>query len=285
MEREVTMNQQSQKAEVLRSLHTGGDLLLLPNIWDSIGARILAAKGYRAIATASAAVSASLGYQDGETIKRSTLMDILGRIAGSVDIPVSADLERGYGESLAELEQTIEQVIESGIVGLNIEDRLEKGGGLRTVEAQCQRIAAVRQVGDRLGVHLVINARVDSFVSTTFTDREQAIEEAVMRAQAYACAGADCIYPIGPGDEATVRLLRKRIASPINILGSPKAAPLSVLREVGVNRVSFGPYVFRSCLKTFVDIIEELSTNGDYAVIRNAMSPQEVGEYLRREPE
>ncbi|MGH7491184.1 MAG: isocitrate lyase/PEP mutase family protein [bacterium] len=281
------MNKRSQKekAEVLLSLHKGENLLVLPNIWDPIGARILATKGYPAIATASAAVSASLGYQDGEKINRSTLIDLLGRIARSVDVPVTADIETGYGESLSKLELTAQQVIESGVVGVNIEDSLEKGGGLRTVEEQCRRISTLRQIANRRGVHLVINARIDSFVSPLFTDVQRAMEEAVMRARAYAAAGADCIYPIGPGDEATVRMLRERIESPINILGSPTAAPLAVLQEIGINRVSFGPFVFRSCLRKFVDIVEGLRTNGDYANLSNPMSRAEVDEYLLSEHE
>src|SRR5262245_39241602 len=111
------------------------------------------------------------------------------------------------------------------------------------------------------------------------------MEEAVVRARAYVAAGADCIYPIGPGDEATARMLRDRIESPINILGSPTAAPLPVLREIGINRVSFGPFVFRSYLSKFVDIVEGLGSNGDYASIGNLMSRDEVSEFLRSEHE
>src|SRR5262245_5736797 len=286
-EGEFKMNKRSQKekANTLLSLHMGGDLLVLPNIWDPIGARILAAKGYPAVATASAAVSASLGYQDGEKINRSTLIDLLGRIARSVDVPVTADIETGYGESLSELELTAQQLIESGVVGVNIEDSLGKGAGLRSVDEQCRRIATLRQVANNRGVHLVINARVDSFVAPSFTNGQRAMEEAVIRARAYASAGADCIYPIGPGDEATVRMLRERIESPINILGAPTAAPLPVLREIGINRVSFGPFVFRSCLRKFVDIVEGLRANGDYAGLGNPMSREEIFEYLVSEHE
>jgi 2-methylisocitrate lyase-like PEP mutase family enzyme len=280
----MSKRSQKEKAEALLSLHHDGDLLVLPNIWDPIGARILAAKGYPAIATASAAVSASLGYQDGEKIKRSTLMDLLGRIARSVDVPVTADIESGYGESLSELKLTVQQVLESGVVGVNIEDRLEPGGGLRPIEEQCRRISTLRQIADEEDVHLVINARVDSFVSPSF-DAQQAMEEVETRARAYVAAGADCIYPIGPGDEATVRILREHIESPINILASTTAAPLSVLREIGVNRVSFGPYVFRACVKKFADIAEGLRNDGDYAGISDAMSREEIVEYLRSEPE
>jgi 2-methylisocitrate lyase-like PEP mutase family enzyme len=281
----MSKRSQKEKAETLLSLHFDGGLLVLPNIWDPIGARILEAKGYPAVATASAAVSASLSYQDGEKINRSTLIDILGRIARSVDVPVTADIETGYGESLSELELTAEQVIESGVVGVNIEDSQVKGAGLRSIEEQCKRISTLRQVANRHGAHLVINARVDSFVSPSFVDGQRAMEEAVVRAKAYSAAGADCIYPIGPGDEATVRMLRDRIESPINILGAPTAAPLQVLREIGINRVSFGPFVFRSCLRKFVDIVEGLSADSDYASLGNLMSREEVSEYLRSEHE
>ncbi|PYX25400.1 MAG: isocitrate lyase/phosphoenolpyruvate mutase family protein [Acidobacteria bacterium] len=279
-EAEVKLRSQKEKAEVLLSLHTNGKLLVLPNVWNPIGARILEKKGFPAVATASAAISASLGYQDGEKIKRATAIDLIGRIARIVDVPVTADIETGYAESLSELEVTAQQVVESGAVGVNIEDGLEWEGGLRAIEDQCQRISAFRKFAERCGVHLVINARTDSFVSSSFTTKEEAMEEAVARAKAFAEAGADCFYPIGPGDEITVRLLRDRIKSPINILVSPTAAPLDIMREIGVNRVSFGPYLFRSCTRKFADIVDGLLTAGDYFSFSDMMSRAEIGEYL-----
>ena len=175
---------------------------------------------------------------------------------------------------------TAQQVIESGVAGVNIEDSLDGGDVLRTVVEQCQRIATFRQVADHRGVHLVINARIDSYSSSTFTNIEEATEDAVARARAYAEAGADCIYPMGPADEATVRLLRDRIESPINILVSPTAASLSILREIGINKVSFGPFIFRSCLRKFEYIANELLTRGNYSCFSDMMSRPEVGEYL-----
>ncbi len=173
------MNRQSQpeKAKVLRSLHMGSEILILPNVWNPIGARVLVAKGYPAVATASAALSASLGYEDGEKISRSTLIEFLGRIARSVDVPVTADIEMGYGESLSELEETVRQVIDAGIVGINIEDSVEEGGVLRSSIEQCRRISTVRQIADSRGVSLVINARVDCFLSSAFLDKTEAMEE------------------------------------------------------------------------------------------------------------
>ncbi|HJU71410.1 MAG TPA: isocitrate lyase/phosphoenolpyruvate mutase family protein [Paucimonas sp.] len=270
---------QKEKAQTLRSLHLAGPMLVLPNVWNPIGALILAKKGYPAIATASAAISSSLGYHDGERITRSTFIDIVGRIARSVDVPVTADMEAGYGESLSELQDTAQQVIESGIVGINIEDGLE-GGGLRATEAQCQRIFALRQVAERLGVPLVVNARIDSYLSPSFKTSEEATEDAVARANAYSTAGADCIFPVGPADEATVRELRRRIGGPINILASPTAAPLSILRAIGINRVSFGPFIFRACLRKFADIAGDLATTDDYSCFAGMMPKAELSEYL-----
>jgi 2-methylisocitrate lyase-like PEP mutase family enzyme len=280
------MNRKSQKkkAQTFLSLHTNEELLVLPNIWNPIGARILQAKGFPAVATASEAVSASLGYEDGEKIKRSTLMDILTRIARSVEIPVTADIEKGFGESISELEDTTLQVMDSGVVGINIEDSLEGGTALRPIGEQCERIAAVRDISGSQGVHLVINARVDSFFPGIFQKKEEQIEDAVLRAKAYSEAGADCIYPIGPGDLQTLRTLRSRIASPINILATPAAEPLTVLQEIGMNRVSFGPFIFRSCLQKFVDIADELHSFKSYGCFgREMLSGADTNAFLTQE--
>ncbi len=281
----LDLRAQKRKAQALLSLHRRGDALVLLNVWDPIGARILEKKGYHAVATASAALSASLGYQDGEKIRRSTAIDLIARVARSVAIPVTADIEMGYGKSLAELEETVEQVIGSEAVGLNLEDSLKTKGRrtLRALEEQCHRIAKVRQVAERKGVSLVINARVDAYFC--LSTKEDATEEAVARAKSYSEAGADCIYPIGPGDEATIRILRGRIKGPINILASPSAAPLSVLRELGVNRVSFGPFVFRAVLRKFVEISEAVMANADYSIFGEIMTDAQVSEFLRTEPE
>jgi 2-methylisocitrate lyase-like PEP mutase family enzyme len=282
----LDLRAQKRKAETLLSLHRRGDTLVLLNVWDPIGARILEKKGYHAVATASNALSASLGYQDGEKIQRSTTIDLIARVARSVAIPVTADIEMGYAKSLTGLEETVERVIESEAVGLNLEDSLKTRGGtrmLRALEEQCQRIAKVRQVAERKGVPLVINARVDAYFC--LSTKEDATEEAVARAKAYSESGADCIYPIGPGDEATIRILRDRIKGPINILASPSAARLSVLRELRVNRVSFGPFVFRSVLRKFVEIAEAVMANADYSIFGEVMTDAQVGEFLRTEPE
>jgi 2-methylisocitrate lyase-like PEP mutase family enzyme len=281
---------QSEKATALLALHHRDrrELLLLPNVWSPIGARILEAEGYPAVATASAALSASLGYEDGERIQRSTLIGFLARIAQSVHVPVTADIERGYGESLSDLRETVTQVIDAGVAGINLEDSVQEGGHLRPTAQQCERIAAVRQIADVRGTHLVINARIDCFLpaaSSQFAEKSRAIDEAVARARAYADAGADCVYPIGPGDEPTVRTLRDRIDAPLNILASPEAASLSTMLQVGVNRVSFGPFVFRSIVQHFLDIARRLRVGQDHDCLGPVMSATEIGGFLRGDPE
>jgi 2-methylisocitrate lyase-like PEP mutase family enzyme len=218
---------------------------VLPNVWNPIGARILESEGYPAVATASAAVSAAMGYADGERIRRSTLLDVLSRISRSVAIPVTADIEAGFGASLEELRETIRLVLEAGVVGVNLEDSLVEGGSRRSIAEQSERLQVTRDVADACGVPLVINARIDGFLMEG-APRGEALDDATERARAYSAAGADSIYPIGPCDEDTVRALRDRIDHPINILAGSHALPLDVYREIGIERVSFGPFVFRA---------------------------------------
>ena len=234
----MTTAEQRRKARTLRDLHSDHAVLVLPNVWNPIGARVLASKGYPAVATASAAISSALGLEDGEKIGRQTMLEIVARISRAVAVPVTADMESGYGASLAELEDTTRRLLDTGAVGLNIEDSLEEGGPLRLADEQAERIATVRETAAAQGIDLVINARVDSFLSDRFGDPEERIEEAVARAEVYGRAGADCIYPIGPGDAETLTVLRSRIDLPLNALATPAAAPLDRMAAIGIDRVS-----------------------------------------------
>jgi 2-methylisocitrate lyase-like PEP mutase family enzyme len=272
---------QRDKAQALLSLHTSGELLVLPNIWDPIGARILEDRGYPAIATASAAIAESLGFADGENLRLETLLEVLWRISKSVNVPVTADIEAGYSNTVDELKEAIHRVMETGVVGVNIEDSLVEAGPLRPMAEQCERISVIRDIAATHGLHIVINARVDSFLSSSFSSSQEKIEDAILRAKAYAGAGADCIYPIGPGDRETLSLLRERIKAPLNVLASPKALGLADLYKLGINRVSFGPYIFRSCLAKFVGIVDELKRFGKYECFaENSVSGTDVRKFL-----
>jgi len=282
----MSANSQQRKAEQFLKLHKQDKLLVLPNIWNPISARILEAKGFPAAATASAAISSSLGYRDGEKIKLSTHLDIIERIVKSVTIPVTADIESGYASDLKTLKDSINRIIDTGVAGINIEDSVGKEGLIRNIEEQCERITTVRDVAEERGLHLVINARIDCFLSDTSNTKEEVIDEVIKRAGVYSETGADCVYPIGVLDLEIIKTLRKEISSPINILGSHRTTPLKIMRDIGINRVTFGPFIFRSALKKFVNIIEELGNLGNYECFGDdTFSYEEALEFLREEKE
>ena len=282
----MSSNKQHQKAKQFLALHKQEKLLVLPNIWNPITARILEAKGFPAAATASAAISSSLGYRDGEKIKLSTHLDIIERIVKSVNIPVSADIESGYASDIPELKKSISQIIETGVAGINIEDSKGKEGKIRDMKEQCERLRAVREISDKKRLHLVINARIDCFLSKMNKPVEEVAKEVIKRADAYIEAGADCVYPVGVLDLETIKTLRKLINSPINILGSHRTIPLKTMQKIGINRVTFGPFVFRSALKKFMNIIEELGKLGDYkSFSEDTFSFDDMLKFLREEKE
>ncbi len=272
---------QAAKAQQLLSLHNNGKLLILPNVWNPIGARMLQAKGYPAVATASAAISESLGYSDGEQLKLDTMLDMVTRIVRSVDLPVTADFEAGYADTIEDLQKNISRLLDTGAVGINFEDSFDDSAHLRPIPTQVERIKAVREVAERRGVHLVINARADSFFAEGFSSNEERIEDVVTRLNAYTQAGADCVYPVGRGDKETLTILRKRLTAPINVLATAKTASLNELQALGINRVSFGPYIFRSLLAKMSAMQDEIKYMGDYGIVMDGVwSGGDVKKYL-----
>jgi len=272
---------QAAKAQQLLSLHNNGKLLILPNVWNPIGARMLQAKGYPAVATASAAISESLGYSDGEQLKLDTMLDMVTRIVRSVDLPVTADFEAGYADTIEDLQENISRLLDTGAVGINFEDSFDDSAHLRPIPTQVERIKAVREVAERRGVHLVINARADSFFAEGFSSNEERIEDVVTRLNAYTQAGADCVYPVGRGDKETLTILRKRLTAPINVLATAKTASLNELQALGINRVSFGPYIFRSLLAKMSAEQDEIKNMGDYGIVMDGIwSGGDVKKYL-----
>lgn len=262
---------QTAKAQQLLSLHNNGKLLVLPNVWNPIGARMLEAKGFPAVATASAAIAESLGYSDSEQIKLDTMLEMVGRIARSVNVPVTADFEAGYSDTVSGLQENITRLLDTGAVGINFEDGLEDSSRLRPIAEQVERIKAVREAAERRGVHLVINARADSFFAEGFSSDEERIEDVLTRCNAYIQAGADSVYPIGRGDKETLKILRKRISAPINVLATAKTASLKELQELGINRVSFGPYIFRSLLAKMSAMQDEILNMGAYNIVMDGI--------------
>jgi 2-methylisocitrate lyase-like PEP mutase family enzyme len=216
---------QRAKADTFRRLHLEPPILVLPNAWDVASAKQLAAlRGCRALATTSAAVARSIGWEDGEQAPVEEMLQVNGRIAAAVDLPVTGDLERGYGDPVG----TARRAWDVGLVGINFED--STGGEMVALDEQ---VAAIRAIRDAVP-DLVINARVDVFLRQT-----GGIDEAVERAQAYLAAGADCIYPIFCPVPAVADLAR-RIDGPINVLVIPGMPEPHELQALGVARMTWG---------------------------------------------
>jgi 2-methylisocitrate lyase-like PEP mutase family enzyme len=224
---------QRAKAELLRALHHEPPVLVLPNAWDVTSAITFAAvDGCLAIATSSSAIANANGYPDGEHIPREEMLAAVGRIAAAVPLPVTADLEAGYGDAA----WTAEAAIEAGAVGLNLED------GMGPVEEHMTRIRVVRAVAEARGVPLVINARTDVFL------HGDDVDEAVRRGNAYLEAGADCVFPIMVAGAAAIARLTAEIRGPINVLHREGVPPVAELERLGVARVSVGSGLYRAAL-------------------------------------
>jgi len=253
-----------EKAELLRRLHGGTRLLVLPNAWDVGSARVLAAHGAPAIATSSAGVAYALGYPDGERIARAEMLDMVRRIAAAVAVPVTADVEAGYGATAADAVQTAAGVLAAGAVGLNLEDATD--GRLLPLDPQVERVAAIRRVAEASGVPLVVNARTDAAAAAELPPEER-LAEAVRRANAYLAAGADCAFvPFVTERDAIARLARE-VRGPLNVLGTPASPSLEELARLGVRRVSFGSGIARAAYGRARRIARELSSTGTYAAL------------------
>ncbi len=273
---------QIQKAEKFLALHHEPKLLVLPNIWDPLGARLLEGLGYPAVATASAAVAYSLGYDDGQKIKFDAMLDVIERIASSVAVPMTADIERGYAEHPQEIAENIRQVMHAGAVGINFEDSSFEGGPLQPIDFQCERIQAIRNMADKEGIPLVINARIDVFMRSADITRSEKIAETISRGTAYLDAGADCLYPIGPGDVETLKKIRDETEAPINVYASKLAASMKELAAIGISRLSLGPGLIRASLTTMRNVAQQLLDYGPYDSFsaEDIMTSDEIRKYI-----
>lgn len=258
----VAQDSQADKAQRLRKLHHGEQPLVLANVWDVAGAKIIEELGFPAAATASAAISASLGFDDNEEIGRDLMLASVARIAGALEIPVTADLEAGYGPTVGDAIATARGAIEAGAVGLNFEDSAHKDTSvLYDADLQAERIKAIRRSGEALGVPLVINARTDVFFRTELPEEEK-FRESVRRAKIYIEAGADCIYVLGPTEEEVIARLVQAIPAPLNMLALPDAPPIARMAELGVKRISFGPRPMRHAMTAFRQAAERVRDLG-----------------------
>jgi 2-methylisocitrate lyase-like PEP mutase family enzyme len=244
------MTDQRRKAEQFRELHVPGKPLILFNIWDAGSAKAVANAGAQAIGTGSWSVAHANGFDDGELIALPLAIDNLRRIVGATDLPVTVDLESGYGKTLEAVGETIGLAIEAGAVGCNLEDSFPANGQLREIVDQCARIRRARQVADTAGIRFFINARTDVFFQRPAEEHNDAmISAAIDRARAYAEAGADGIFAPGLADITLIARLTAACPLPLNIMIGDAAPPVRALALQGVARVSYGPRPYFLAMK------------------------------------
>jgi len=272
------------KADALRAMHHGGEVLVLANGWDVASARVLEDAGAKAIATTSAGIAFMLGHPDGQRISREEMLGMVARIARAVTVPVTADVEAGYGNRPEDAAETARGVIAAGAVGLNLED----GTGdavhpLIDLPLAVEKVRAVREAGGHSGVPLVINARTDVFLRKTGAP-ETRFDHALRRAIAFREAGADCVFLPGVADSATIARFVRELQFPVNILAGPGSPTIPELQKLGVARVSLGSKTMLAAVTTARRVWEELLRDGTYTTLERSLTYEELSKLLTHSP-
>jgi 2-methylisocitrate lyase-like PEP mutase family enzyme len=274
------MESQASKAIQFRQLHRGPGVLILPNAWDVASARIFEDAGFPAIATTSAGIAFSLGYPDGQRIPREEMLARIGRIARAVRVPVTADIEAGYGSSAEAAAATTLELIPAGAVGMNLEDASgSPDEPLIDLQLAVEKIKAARAAALQLHVEIVVNARTDVYLLSG-PDPDADYSEALRRLVAYREAGADCVFVPGLKDADTIGRLVKAVNCPLNILAGPGTPSIPELEKLGVARVSLGSGPMRATLGLLRTVAEELRTSGTYRAMEGAVPYAEVNKLL-----
>ncbi len=251
-------NFQSQKEKQFNQLHLNNELLILPNIWDPLGAMLLQDLGYNAVATASASIAYTNGIDDGEKISFDELILILKKIVKSVKIPVTADIESGYAKNNFDLKENIKRLIDIGIVGINFEDSRHEDQKLFTKEIQSEKINLIRKTASEEGSNLFINARTDVFIKENHLSKEEQVTNAIERGKAYKDAGADGFYPIVLKEKESIKTIIREVSLPINILMLSGIPDFSTLKEIGIARISLGSGFLKDAINSMKNIAEKL---------------------------
>ncbi len=276
------MKSQTNQAIQFLQLHRGPGVLILPNAWDVASARIFEEAGFPAIATTSAGIAYSLGYADGQHIPREEMMARIGRIARAVHVPVTADVESGYGPTPEDTAKTTRELIQTGLAGMNLED----GSGdpaqpLIDLQLAVDKIKAAREAAMQLGAQFVVNARTDVYLYLLPGGNPDAdYAEAKRRLVAFRDAGADCVFAPGLKDAETIGRLVKAVGCPLNILAVPGTPSIPQLEQLGVARVSVGSGPIRATLGLLRRLAEELKTSGTYSAMEGAVPYAEVNKLL-----
>jgi 2-methylisocitrate lyase-like PEP mutase family enzyme len=277
-----------EKADSFAERHRGPGIIVLPNAWDPGTAIVLADAGFPFVATTSAGIAFAQGVPDGQHLSRSRMLEIAAQIAAAVDVPVTADLEAGYGPLPEDVAATVAGAVAAGVVGCNIEDSTgDRDRPLFEIELAVERIRAGAEAGAASSVPFVLNARVDPYLVRLGTPEEN-LAESVRRANAYREAGAGCLYVPGVYDMDAIGRLVREIDGPLNVLGARGGADsaLSVtdLEALGVRRVSIGGSLAVAALALVRRAAVDLRDNGTFGYTRDAMSNADANALMLRAP-
>ncbi len=271
-----------EKAKRLLALHVPGNPLVLPNAWDAGTAKLIAAEGFPAIATTSAGIAFSYGVPDGEAISRADMLHATRRMAAAVSVPVTADVEAGYGPEPKNVAYTVMELLGAGVVGGNFEDSSEaQGGALFDLDLATARIAAGRKAAEDAGVPFVINGRTDALIR--IKDKDAAFAEAVRRLNAYRKAGADCLFAPFTADPGVIGRLVKAVEGPLNIILQPTIT-VAEMAKLGVARISLGGHLARAALAVARRAARELKEHGTAQFAKEGLDYSELQKLMARTP-
>ncbi|MFZ0731832.1 MAG: isocitrate lyase/phosphoenolpyruvate mutase family protein [Candidatus Sulfotelmatobacter sp.] len=274
-------SEQAKKAEAFLAMHKAGPVVLLANVWDVASARIVEEAGFPALATTSAGIAFSQGFPDGQKIPVGRMISVIAAIAAAVKVPVTADVEAGYGQKPEDAARTARLVIEAGAIGMNFEDATgEPDHPLTELFLQLERIRAIREVAQKAGMKLVLNARTDVYL-LQLGDPAKRYDEALRRLQAFRDAGADCVFLPGLRDAETIRRIVADLRSPVNILAVPGSPSVHDLAALGVRRISLGSGPMRVTLGLLRQLARELQSQGTYSLLNGAPPHAEINKLMR----
>lgn len=273
--------EQRAQAERFRALHQAPPILILMNAWDAASARIAEASGFPAVATSSAGIANALGYPDGEKLPLDAHLAMVRHVVRAVRVPVSVDFEAGYADTPAQVAGNCRWLLDTGAVGINLEDGTSDPQRLVEPSLHVAKIRAIREMAAAAGVPLVINARTDVYLNAVGEPHSR-FEHAVTRANAYRDAGADCLFVPGVSDLPTIERLTKAMRGPVNVLAVAASPPIRELENAGVARVSLGSGPMRATLSVLRRIADELKETGTYrAFTEGVMTYAEANQLFR----
>jgi len=265
------------KSRKLRELVRAPEILVMPGAYDVLSALLFEQMGFKAIQGTSGGIAAALGYPDGEVMSRDLFLEITGKFAAVVSVPVNADGERGYGDE-NDIKETVQRLIAAGVAGMNLEDGAggKPGGarGLVELSQQLRKIKAVMETKRALGSEFFLNARVDAF--HVIADPKEALDEAIQRGNAYAEAGGDCIFYLFVHSADIIGRLAKEVKAPISILAGPQAPSVRELQDLGVARVSYGSAFLKAAIGATRKLAKEILEKGTIEVLKEGMQTPEI---------